>query len=149
MNVIVLIGNAGKEPDVKMFENGNKVAKFSMAINEGYKSKGGEWVDKTLWVNIVAWGGSATYAQKAIKKGVKVAVQGKLSIRKADDGKYYTEVIAHSIEILTKRTGGSETPFPTAENETMPAVQSVDDKLTTAAAGDGDISSSELDDLPF
>jgi single-strand DNA-binding protein len=97
-NRVHLIGNLGMDPEVVSFENGRKLAKFSLATNESYRNGEGKKVEDTQWHNIVAWGSLAGVAEKYLKKGNEVALEGKLTYRTYEDKKgntkYMTEIIA-------------------------------------------------------
>ena len=103
-NKVQLIGNLGAAPEVKNLDGGKTVAKFSLATNESYKNDKGEKVTDTTWHNVVAWGKTAEIAEKFLKKGSEVAVDGKLSNRsyetKEGDKKYITEVVINEIVLL-------------------------------------------------
>ncbi|UTW66555.1 single-stranded DNA-binding protein [bacterium SCSIO 12643] len=105
-NKVQLIGRLGQDPEVKTLENGNKLARFSMATNESYKNKNGEKVDKTQWHHVVAWGNTATIIEKYVTKGQEVAIEGKLNNKSYDDKNgtthYITEIIANEIQMLSK-----------------------------------------------
>jgi len=77
-NKVSLIGRLGAKPEVVKFDNGRTLARFSIATNDGYKNKEGEWVDSTQWHNVNAWGKSAELVEKLLDKGLEVAVEGKL-----------------------------------------------------------------------
>ncbi len=77
-NKVSLIGRLGAQPEVTTFEAGRKLARFSIATNEGYKDKDGKWQEKTQWHNVNAWGRVAERAQKALDKGQEIIVEGKL-----------------------------------------------------------------------
>jgi len=95
-NKVQLIGNLGKNPEVKELTGGKKVAKFSLATNETYYNKAGEKVTDTQWHNIVAWGKIAEIMEKYLKQGSEVVVEGKLLNRtwtdKEGKKRYTTEV---------------------------------------------------------
>lgn len=97
VNKVILIGNAVKEPEVKVMQNGNEVANFSLAINESWTDKqSGEKKEKVEYHNIVVWGKLADIAKRFVKKGSKVYIEGKLQTRKWEqDGvtRYATEVV--------------------------------------------------------
>ena len=105
-NRVQLIGNLGATPEVKNLENGNKVARFSVATSENYLNKKGEKISTTQWHNIVAWGNLAGIAQQLLQKGAEVVIDGKLSSRSytAKDGskKYITEVVAQELLLNNK-----------------------------------------------
>ena len=77
-NKVSLIGRLGAKPEVVKFDNGRTLARFSIATNESYKNKEGEWVENTQWHNVNAWGKSAELVEKLLDKGTEVAVDGKL-----------------------------------------------------------------------
>jgi single-strand DNA-binding protein len=103
-NKVQLIGNLGMDPDVKDLEGGKKVARFSLATKESYKNSGGEKVTDTQWHNIIAWGNNAKFAEKYLRKGQEIALEGKLTHRTYDDKdgvrRYFTEVVASEIQML-------------------------------------------------
>lgn len=107
INKVILIGNLGKDPEVRHLEGGSSVANFTLATNENYKDKTGEWQKQTEWHNIVAWGNLAEYAEKWLKKGMLVFIEGKLTHRKYQDkegnDRYITEVKSVSIRMMEKR----------------------------------------------
>lgn len=106
-NKVQLIGNLGQTPEVKTFNEGRKMARFSIATNENYKSGTGEWVQDTQWHTIVAWGAVAERAEKYLKKGVEVAVEGKLVNRtytdKNGEKRSATEVVVSEILLIGER----------------------------------------------
>ena len=117
VNKVILIGNLGKDPEVRHLENGAAVANFSIATSENYKDrKTGEKVSQTEWHNIVAWRGLAEIAEKYLKKGAKVYIEGKLKTRtwqdKEGNNRYSTEVITDSLTMLgsTGESMGSSSP---------------------------------------
>lgn len=107
-NRVQLIGHLGMDPDVKQLDSGRNMAKFSLATNGTYKNQKGEKITDTQWHNLVAWGKTAEIAEKYLKKGSEVAVDGKLTSRSYEDKdgvkKYITEVVVNEILML----GGKE-----------------------------------------
>lgn len=105
-NRVVLIGNLGNDPQVRHFENGSSIARMSIATTERFKTKDGESSERTYWHNVVAWNRQATYAEKFLRKGNRIAVEGKLESRSYEDKdkntKYVTEVIARDFMSFTK-----------------------------------------------
>ncbi len=154
INRVTLIGNLGRDPEVRRLENGSVVAKFSVATNESYKDKNGEWQKQTEWHDVVVWRQLAERAEQQLKKGKLIFVEGKLTHRKWQDkdgnDRYTTEVVANTFRLLERREGGSDynsNNFPTEAN--APAATST----TTSAApvqenakASGDAGE---DDLPF
>jgi len=111
VNKVILIGNLGKDPEVKFTPSGTAVAKFSLATNERYKDKSGEWQDRTEWHNIVAWQRLAEIVGEYVKKGNKLYIEGRLQTSSWDDKetgqkKYKTEIIANELVLLGGRGEG-------------------------------------------
>ena len=110
-NSVQLIGNLGKDIEIKSFDNGSKLAKFSLATNEYYKNNKGEKVKETQWHNVVAWGKTAELMEKLLSKGSEIAVRGKLTHRSFDDKegvtRYISEIVAQEFVKITKE----EVPF--------------------------------------
>ncbi len=105
VNKVILVGNLGKDPEVKYTPSGTAVAKFSLATNERYKDKNGEWQDRTEWHNIVAWQRTAEIAGEYLKKGRTVYVEGRLRTDSWDDKetgqkKYRTEIVVENLVLL-------------------------------------------------
>ena len=110
VNKVILIGHLGKDPEVQTFEGGRMLAKFTLATTETYKDKTGTKVDKTEWHNISMWGVQADIAQKYLRKGTPIYLEGKISTREYEkDGvkKYFTEIIADSFNMLGGKESGN------------------------------------------
>ena len=108
VNKVILIGNLGKDPEIKYTPSGTPVAKFSLATNERYKDKSGEWQDRTEWHNIVAWQRLAEIVGEYVKKGNKLYVEGRLQTsswedKQSGEKKYRTEIIAQDLVLLGGR----------------------------------------------
>lgn len=146
INKVILIGNLGRDPEVRYLEGGAAVARFSVATNENYKDRNGNWQTRTEWHDIVAWRQLAERVEKMLKKGSQVFIEGKLTHRKWQDSegkdRYTTEVVANVIRLLDKKdtddTSGSGGSY-SSENS-GPA--------TTAPDFDKSENSGD-DDLPF
>lgn len=106
-NRVQLIGNPGMDPEIKNLDNGNKLAKFSLATNEHYKNAKGEKLTDTQWHNVVAWGKAAELVEKFIRKGKEVGVEGKLVTRsyetKEGEKRYVTEVVLNEFLLLQNK----------------------------------------------
>lgn len=106
-NRVQLIGHLGQVPEIKNLENGNKMARMSIATNERYKNAQGEYVTETQWHNVIAWGKVAEIAEKLLGKGSEVVVEGKLVHRNYTDKdgikKYVSEVELHNILLMDKK----------------------------------------------
>lgn len=107
INKVILVGNLGKDPEVRHLENNNMVAHFPVATNESRKDKSGQWVQHTEWHDITAWGALAERAAQYLHKGSLVFIEGRISHRKWQDkegrDRYSTEVIANTIRNLERR----------------------------------------------
>jgi single-strand DNA-binding protein len=102
VNKVILIGNLGKDPEVRHLENGAAVANFSIATSENYKDrKTGEKVSQTEWHNIVAWRGLAEIAEKYLKKGAKVYIEGNLKQELGKTKKETTDILQKLLPIIS------------------------------------------------
>tara|TARA_B100001142_G_scaffold294712_1_gene315111 strand:+ start:437 stop:859 length:423 start_codon:yes stop_codon:yes gene_type:complete len=137
VNKVILIGNLGKDPEVRHLDNGVAVANFSLATTESYTNKQGERVNQTEWHNIVLWRGLADVAEKYLKKGNSVYVEGKISTRKWEDKegntRYSTDIIADKMTMLGSKSDNSNTSTESRTSSTEPKPSE----------------DSENDDLPF
>jgi single-strand DNA-binding protein len=110
VNKVILVGNVGKDPEVKYLEGGVPVAKFPLATSESYKNREGQRVEQTEWHNIVLWRGLAEVAEKYVRKGKQLYIEGKIRTRTYEENgakKYFTEIIADSMTLLGDPRGGS------------------------------------------
>ena len=132
VNKVILLGNLGKDPEVRRLDDGRGVANFSLATSETYKNKSGEKVTNTEWHNIVLWSPLADIAENYLKKGSQVYIEGKIANRSYEDKdgvkKYVSEVVGREITLLGR-------PPEQQENS---QISSIENKKK-----------SEEDDLPF
>lgn len=138
INKVILIGNLGKDPEVRNLESGAKVANFTLATSETYKNRDGQKVTQTEWHNIVLWRGLAEIAEKYLQKGNQVFIEGKIRSRSWDDKdgnkRYITEIVGDNLTMLGGRRDGDDNAsagVPAEEN-----------------TPEADVSD-EKDDLPF
>ena len=136
VNKVILLGNLGKDPEVKHLDNGIAVANFSLATTESYTNKQGERVNQTEWHNIVLWRGLADIADKYLKKGNSVYVEGKITTRKWEDKdgntRYSTDIVADKMTMLgSKQTNDSSS------------------SVSSPIEVEGSSKDQENDDLPF
>lgn len=107
-NKVQLIGNIGNAPEIRTTQTGKKLAKFSIATNETYRSAEGEKVTDTQWHNIIAWGKVAEVAEKMLEKGTEVAIEGKLvnNVYTDKNGvkKYFTQVNASQLLVMNAKS---------------------------------------------
>ena len=156
VNKVILIGNLGKDPEVKYTQAGIPVAKFSLATNERFKDKDGNWQDRTEWHNIVAFQRTAEIVGQYLKKGGKCYIEGSLRTGSWDDketGKkmYKTEIIANDLVLLSGRGEGGSGEFAggTRGVSTSSAGNNFDQstpQAEPAPAGAGPITD---EDIPF
>ena len=120
VNKVILVGNLGKDPEVRYLDSGVAVANFSLATTENYKNKQGEKVSQTEWHNIVLWRGLAEVAEKWLKKGSSVYVEGKIRSRKWEDKegntRYTTEILADNMTMLGGKSSTAGIPINTEIN---------------------------------
>lgn len=150
VNKVILVGNLGKDPEVRYLDNGTAVANFTIATSESYKDKNsGERVTQTEWHNVVVWRGLAEVAEKYLKKGNQVYIEGKLKTRSWEDKdgntRYTTEIVGDNMTMLGKRED-SNAPTPQAQ-----ASQKREEPSSRPAAAPASKANDEEeeDDLPF
>ena len=140
VNKVILVGNLGKDPEVRHLENGRAVANFSLATSESYKNREGEKVTQTEWHNVVLWTPLAELAEKYLKKGNQVYIEGKVTTRSYEDKegvqKYITEIVGREMTFLGGKPSTSEGG-------------SSDTGSSDAASSESATSETEIDDLPF
>jgi single-strand DNA-binding protein len=141
LNKVMLIGNAGKDPDIRHLENDAVVANFTLATTERYRDKNGNWQDQTEWHNIVCWRALAERVEKYVRKGTQLYVEGKIRTREwvdqSEQKRYSVEILADSIQLLGKKADNSPQP--------QTRVQDVQKLVSQAEETDYD----QPDDLPF
>ena len=126
VNKVILVGNLGKDPEIRHLDTGVAVANFSLATTESYKNKSGERVSNTEWHNVVLWRGLAELAEKYLKKGNSVYIEGKISTRKWEDKegntRYSTDIVADKLTMLGSKSDNEssnpkEEPSATVNSE--------------------------------
>jgi single-strand DNA-binding protein len=132
VNKVILIGNLGKDPEVRRLENGAVLASFSIATSESYIDKqSGEKKEITDWHDIVLWRGLAEVAEKYLVKGTKIYVEGKLKKRSWQDKegltRYSTEVVGDEMTILSKIENKENNTAPYREEATKEVLQKIQD----------------------
>src|SRR5271155_2492528 len=112
VNKVILVGNLGKDPEVRYLEGGIAVANFPLATTEVHKNRTGDKVESTEWHNIVLWRGLAEVAEKLLKKGMQVYIEGRLRTRTWDDKdgskKRATEIVGENLTILGRKATGEQ-----------------------------------------
>ena len=149
VNKVILLGNVGKDPEIKFAATGNAVASFSIATSERFKDKNGEWQDRTEWHNLVAFGKLAEIIRDYVKKGSKLYVEGSLRTQSWDDKasgqkRYKTEIVLNDISLLSGRGEGE-----TAGGYSRGSSTSYDQR--SSGPPDDLVQSTEItdDDIPF
>ena len=117
VNKVILIGNVGADPDVKYLEGGVAVARFSLATSEVYNNKNGERVTQTEWHNIVLWRNLAQIAEKYVRKGMMLYIEGRIRTRSWDDQngvkRYTTEIYGDNFQMLSRKQDNGGKPQDT------------------------------------
>ena len=155
INKVILVGNLGKDPEVRHFEGNSAVASFSVATSESYLDKTTqERKTQTEWHNVVMWNGLANVAEKYLKKGSQVYIEGKLTTRKWQDkdgnDRYTTEIVARTMKMLGSRDGGSSYNMPTAAGAPAQVTKEpVAPSTTSSEAPAEKAAPAPDDDLPF
>ena len=141
VNKVILVGNVGKDPEIRYLESNVPVAKFTLATNEVYRNKEGQKVEQTEWHNIVMWRWLAETAEKYVRKGSLLYIEGKIKTRSYDDKdgnkRYITEVVVESFKMLDRKGDGGGS----GSGSSYSSSPSVEDSPASTAAVD--------DDLPF
>jgi len=141
VNKVILVGNVGKDPEVRYLDSGVAVANFPFATSETYRNKNGEKVTMTEWHNIVFWRGLAEVAEKYVKKGSQLYIEGRIKTRAWDDKegnkRYTTEIVGDNMQMLGKRSDSSADSTP-PEGE-----------ISEGDLEDSNGPPEETDDLPF
>jgi single-strand DNA-binding protein len=137
LNKVILIGNLGKDPEIRTLETGVKVATFSIATSETFKDKEGNRTKRTEWHNLVLWRGLAEISEKYLKKGNQIFVEGRLQTRSWDDQqtgvkKYTTEIVVDNMTML----GGKKEGEGNAENAETPEQKTFEEPAPNEADND-------------
>ena len=158
LNKAMIIGNLGRDPEMRYTPNGQAVTQFTVAVNRNYKGADGEWVEETEWFRVVAWGPTGERAAENLRKGGKVYVEGRLQTRQWEDNtgakRYTTELVADRVTNLERRPREDGDPGFTPRPSTRGDATTAE---PAGAAGDGgarptgrdDLDHADLDDLPF
>ncbi|GAB2552179.1 single-stranded DNA-binding protein [Rufibacter soli] len=158
INKVILIGNLGKDPEVRHLEGGVAVARFPLATSETFKDKNGERQERTEWHNIVVWRGLAEVAEKYVKKGQSVYIEGRIRTNSYQDKdgvqRYNTEIVADNMTMLGgKPEGGGNQGGGSYANEAASNSANASNSGGGASKGSGSSKpvayEEEPDDLPF
>lgn len=172
VNKVILVGNVGKDPEIRYLEGGTAVCSFPLATSESYRNRDGEKVTNTEWHNIVLWRGLAEIAERYVKKGAQLYIEGRIRTRSWDDKegnkRYTTEVIADTMQMLGRKpdeagqqdrqtqrpSSGTASDEPVQPDKKTPQDSPDINHSVGEAPGDSEYTSSgtkpdESDDLPF
>jgi single-strand DNA-binding protein len=125
LNKVIIIGNLGRDPEMRYMPSGRPVTSFSVATSRSWTNSDGERREETEWFNVVAWGNLAEICKQHLKKGQQVYVEGRLQTRSWEDNdgkkRFRTEVVANEMIMLDNRRSASETAEPAdADEEEFP-----------------------------
>ena len=144
VNKVILIGRLGKDPEVRKINETTTVCNFPLATNESYKNQDGSYTEQTEWHNIVMWRGVAERAERILKKGSTIFVEGKLRTRSWEDKenhkRYTTEIVVENFQLLDKRESSGTSQATNTENKTGTETTSSSETVTEPNFDD---------DLPF
>ena len=162
VNKVIIIGNLGADPEIKYTQSNVPVANFRVATTESWKDRNsGEWQEKTEWHRIVAWRHLAERAERFLRKGKQVYIEGRIETRTWDDQSgqkhWMTEIIAQQLQLLGRRddneqqaaSGGSEAAGTAGGGGSDKTPAASGDKFDPAPLEGGAASRDEDDDLPF
>jgi len=158
LNKCMIIGNLGRDPEMRYTPSGQAVTQFTVATNRNYRDQQGEWQKETEWFRVVVWGQQAERAAENLRKGNKVYIEGRIQTRQWEDQsgqkRYTTELIANQVSSLERRErGDDEAPFPEDGAGGQGARQAVAGAAPAARSGEGPAPApapgEDFDDLPF
>ena len=148
----MLIGNVGKDPEIRHLESGTAVANITVATTERYKDRNGELQEQTEWHNVVLWRGLADVTERFVRKGSQIFIEGKIRSRSWEDQsgqkRYTTEIVADNMQLLGRRSDNPANAPARGEssaNNTQPGRKD----QSSFDNGSTDFSPEEVDDLPF
>jgi single-strand DNA-binding protein len=148
LNKVMLIGNVGRDPEVRHLANNSMVARFPMATSEKFKTKTGELQEQTEWHNIVCWRNLAELAEKYIKKGSRLYIEGRIRTnswidKNTQEKRYSVEIFADNVLLMDKLSDENKRSYDNEPNETRAKIDEI------IKINDKSADSSEIDDLPF
>ena len=147
LNKCMIIGNLGRDPEMRYTPSGQAVTQFTVATNRNYRDQNQEWQKETEWFRVVAWGQQAEFSAEYLRKGAKVFVEGRIQTRQWEDQsgqkRYTTELIANQVTSLERREREDEAPFPDEPAGGGSRRPSAEPSAAPASTA------SDFDDLPF
>ena len=154
LNKVILIGNVGKDPETRMFDNNSSVSRFSLATSERYKDKQGNVQENTEWHNIVCWRGLSEIVDKYVKKGNRLYIEGKIRTnswvdKNTNEKKYSTDIIADNVIILDRVSSETRASSPNSSADYSQYNNPSNKKEEAKNSDFGSDNDSVIDDLPF
>jgi len=151
VNKVILLGNVGKDPEIRSTGGGTMVANFTLATTDRQKDQSGNWQDRTEWHNLVAFTRLAEIVRDYVKKGSKLYIEGKIQTRSWDDKesgqkRYRTEIIVNDLSLLSGRDDSSNSGGYSRQSS---AVTSIDQRQPTGHDDFGQSAEISDDDIPF
>ena len=151
VNKVILLGNVGKDPEIRSTPNGTMVASFSLATTDRVKDQGGNWNDRTEWHNLVAFQRTAEIIRDYVKKGSKLYIEGKIQTRSWDDKtsgekKYRTEILVNDLSLLSGRGEGESSGGGYTRSS---STASFDQRSSSTSEDYGQSAEITDDDIPF
>ena len=132
VNKVILLGNVGAEPEVRILDGGVKCARIRIATTERYTDQNGNKQEQTEWHNVTLWGGLADVADKYVHKGSQVYIEGKIRTREYEhngEKRYATEIMANNMKLLGRPKDANEAPQAVAPAPQAPATPPYSDNL--------------------
>ena len=156
LNKAMIIGNLGRDPEMRYTPSGQAVTQFTVAVNRNYKDAAGEWQEETEWFRVVAWGPVGERAAEYLRKGNKVYVEGRIQTRQWEDKdgqkRYTTELVADRVQNLERRNRDDGDPGfqpRTGERPVGAPAGATNGGGGSGSGGRDPLSDADLDDLPF
>ena len=159
INKVILVGNVGKDPETRYLEGGTTVSKFPFATSEVYRNREGEKITSTEWHNIVLWRGLAEVAEKYVKKGSQLYIEGRIKTRsytdKEGNTRYITEIIGDNMQMLGKKSDNNSMSESDYSQTSGSVNQAGENRSSEDSGSDDDVfdnltnNNDETDDLPF
>jgi single-strand DNA-binding protein len=163
LNKAMIIGNLGRDPEMRYTPSGQAVTQFTVAVNRNFKDATGEWQEETEWFRVVAWGPAGERAAEYLRKGNKVYVEGRIQTRQWEDKdgqkRYTTELVADRVQNLERRNRDEGDPGFQPRTGERPAAAPAGATNGGGSGGSGSggsgsggrdpLSDADLDDLPF
>lgn len=147
LNKCMIIGNLGRDPEMRYTPSGQAVTQFTVATNRNYRDPQGEWQKETEWFRVVVWGQQAERAAENLRKGHRVYVEGRIQTRQWEDQagqkRYTTELVANQVTSLERRDRDEEAPLPDEQSAGITSSSQARERPAPANQGE------DFDDLPF